>query len=37
MVTEWLKRVPDFRIVAEPANRPPSSFQWGWNNVPVEV
>ncbi|MBJ7336619.1 cytochrome P450 [Mycolicibacterium sp.] len=37
MVTEWLKRVPDFRIVEESARRPPSSFQWGWNNVPVEV
>jgi cytochrome P450 len=37
MVTEWLKRVPDYRIIAESASRPPSSFQWGWNNVPVEV
>ena len=37
MVTEWLKRVPDCRIVSEAASRPPSSFQWGWNNIPVEV
>jgi cytochrome P450 len=37
MVTEWLKRVPDFRVVEELASRPPSSFQWGWNNLPVEV
>jgi cytochrome P450 len=37
MVIEWLKRVPDFRVVEELAARPPSSFQWGWNNVPVEV
>jgi cytochrome P450 len=37
MVTEWLKRVPDWRIVSEAASRPPSSFQWGWNNIPVEV
>jgi cytochrome P450 len=37
MVTEWLKRVTDFRIVSEAASRPPSSFQWGWNNIPVEV
>jgi cytochrome P450 len=37
MVTEWLKRVPDFRIVDSEASRPPSSFQWGWNNLPVEV
>ncbi len=37
MVSEWLKRVPDFRIVSQAASRPPSSFQWGWNNIPVEV
>jgi cytochrome P450 len=37
MVTEWLKRVPDFHVVAESASRPPSSFQWGWNTIPVEV
>ncbi len=37
MVSEWLKRVPDYRIVSEAASRPPSSFQWGWNNIPVEV
>jgi cytochrome P450 len=37
MVSEWLKRVPDWRIVSEAASRPPSSFQWGWNNIPVEV
>jgi cytochrome P450 len=37
MVTEWLKRVPDWRIDGNAASRPPSSFQWGWNNIPVEV
>lgn len=37
MVTEWLKRVSDWRIDHEAASRPPSSFQWGWNSVPVEV
>ena len=37
MVTEWLKRVPDWRVVSDAACRPPSSFQWGWNNIPVEV
>jgi cytochrome P450 len=37
MLSEWLKRVPDFRIVEESALRPPSSFQWGWNQIPVEV
>jgi cytochrome P450 len=37
MVTEWLKRVDDWRIDSDAASRPPSSFQWGWNNIPVEV
>lgn len=37
MVTEWLKRVPEFRVDVDAASRPPSSFQWGWNNLPVEV
>ncbi len=37
MVTEWLKRVPEFRVDIDAASRPPSSFQWGWNNLPVEV
>jgi cytochrome P450 len=37
LVSEWLKRVPEYRIISEEASRPPSSFQWGWNNVPVEV
>ena len=37
MVAEWLKRVPDYRILGEAASRPPSSFQWGWNSIPVEA
>ncbi len=37
LVSEWLKRVPDYRVLGEAASRPPSSFQWGWNNIPVEV
>jgi cytochrome P450 len=37
MVTEWLKRVGDFRVRETAACRPPSSFQWGFNTVPVEV
>jgi cytochrome P450 len=37
MVTEWLKRVDGWRIDGGAASRPPSSFQWGWNNIPVEV
>ncbi|OBE97655.1 cytochrome P450 [Mycobacterium sp. 852002-10029_SCH5224772] len=37
LLAEWLRRVPDYAIQAEAATRLPSSFQWGWNNVPVEV
>lgn len=37
LVQEWLRRVPDFAINGEAATRLPSSFQWGWNNIPVEV
>lgn len=37
LVAEWLKRVPEYRVISEAASRPPSSFQWGWNNIPVEV
>jgi cytochrome P450 len=37
LVQEWLRRVPDFGIRGEDATRLPSSFQWGWNNIPVEV
>ncbi|BBX12632.1 cytochrome P450 [Mycobacterium novum] len=37
LVQEWLRRVPEFRIVEDGATRLPSSFQWGWNTIPVEV
>ena len=37
LLQEWLRRVPGYRIEEAAARRPPSSFQWGWNNVPVEV
>jgi cytochrome P450 len=37
MVEEWLRRVPDYRLIDEAAFRPPSSFQWGWSRLPVEV
>lgn len=37
MATEWLKRVTEFEVDVAAASRPPSSFQWGWNNLPVEV
>ena len=37
LLQEWLRRVPEYAIQAEAARRLPSSFQWGWNNIPVEV
>ena len=37
LLQEWLRRVPDFEIRGEQASRLPSSFQWGWNKIPVEV
>src|ERR1700761_3403342 len=37
LASEWLRRVPDYRIIDEAAFRPPSSFQWGWSKLPVEV
>ena len=37
LVTEWLRRVPEYRVEDQAASRPPSSFQWGWNRIPVEV
>ncbi|MDQ2635522.1 MAG: cytochrome P450 [Actinomycetota bacterium] len=37
LVSEWLRRVPEWRVIGEAASRPPSSFQWGWNSVPVQV
>lgn len=37
LVTEWLKRVQDYHIDPAAARRPPSSFQWGYNNIRVEV
>lgn len=37
LLEEWLARVPDFAVRDAAATRLPSSFQWGWNNIPVEV
>lgn len=37
LVQEWLRRVPDFEIKGQAATRLPSSFQWGWNQIPVVV
>ena len=37
LLQEWLRRVPDYAINGEAATRLPSSFQWGYNKIPVEV
>jgi len=37
LLNEWLRRVGDYAIRGEAATRLPSSFQWGWNKIPVEV
>ncbi len=37
LLQEWLRRVPDYAIRSQGATRLPSSFQWGWNKIPVEV
>lgn len=37
LVREWLRRVPDYAIHSEFATRLPSSFQWGFNKIPVQV
>lgn len=37
LLREWLRRVPDYAINGDAATRLPSSFQWGWNKIPVEV
>jgi cytochrome P450 len=37
LVEELLRRVPTFEVDEEHAVRRPSSFQWGWNEIPVKV
>ena len=37
LLEELLARVPDYEIDMEHAERPPSSFQWGWRTVPMVV
>lgn len=37
LVSEFLKRVPDFAFDLERSTRLPSSFQWGWNSLFVNV
>jgi cytochrome P450 len=36
-VREFLKRVPRYSFDMAKAVRRPSSFQWGWNNLPVVI
>jgi len=37
LLEELLARVPEYEIDVEHAERPPSSFQWGWRTVPMVV
>ena len=37
LLAEWLRRVGDYAVQSAAATRLPSSFQWGWNTIPVEV
>jgi cytochrome P450 len=37
LVEEFLRRVPTFEVDERYAVRRPSSFQWGWNEIPVRV
>jgi cytochrome P450 len=37
LVEELLARIPDYAIDVDAARRPPSSFQWGWMEVPLVV
>lgn len=37
LVDAFLRRVPKFSFDMAGAVRPPSSFQWGWNKLPVVI
>jgi cytochrome P450 len=37
LLEELLARVPEYEIDIDHAERPPSSFQWGWRTVPLVV
>jgi cytochrome P450 len=37
LLEELLARVPEYEIEIDHAQRPPSSFQWGWRTVPLVV
>ena len=37
MVRAFIERVDEYHVDMEAARRPPSSFQWGWNHLPVII
>ncbi len=37
LLEEFLARVPEYEIDLDGAHRPPSSFQWGYDRLPVRV
>jgi cytochrome P450 len=37
LVEQFLRRVSDFSVIEDEVRRPPSSFQWGFTEVPVKV
>jgi cytochrome P450 len=37
LLEELLARVPEYEVDMDQAERPPSSFQWGWRTVPLVV
>ncbi|WP_181779319.1 cytochrome P450 [Pseudonocardia pini] len=37
LVEEFLRRVPEFEVIEERVVRHPSSFQWGFNELPIRV
>jgi cytochrome P450 len=37
LIEEFLRRVPSFEVDERAALRRPSTFQWGWNELPIRV
>ena len=37
LVRSFLARVTDYSFDMAAATKRPSSFQWGWNNLPVVI
>ena len=37
LVDAFLRRVPEFHFDTDAAVRHPSSFQWGWTQLPVVI